>query len=68
MKGEFIINRFNHFSINELEIIKKAIITSIEKDQFQGEKLGQIKRLWAELDAELGEKRIQQYQSQSKSE
>lgn len=62
------MNRFNHFSINELEIIRKVMIASIEQDQFQGEKLGQIKRLWAELDAELQEKRIQQYQSQSKSE
>ena len=61
------MNRFDRFSINELEIIRKAIITSIEKDQFQGEKLGQIKRLWAELDDELMRKRIiHQYQRKNK--
>ena len=62
------MNRFDSFSINELEIIRKVIILSIEKKQFQGIKLGQLKRLWAELDDELMRKRIQQYQSQSKSE
>lgn len=52
------MNRFNNFDINELQIIRKTIIFSIKKNQFQGKELGKVNRLWAELDTDLENKMI----------
>ena len=54
-------NRFESFDIYTLEILRKAIIHSIKTDLFkekEDKELGDLKRVWAELDDELRRKRV----------
>ena len=54
-------NRFQSFDIHTLEILRKVIIHSIKTNLFKEKEdrdLGDLKRVWAELDDELRRKRI----------
>ena len=54
-------NRFQSFDIHSLEILRKVIIHSIKTNLFkekEDKELGDLKRVWAELDDELRRKRV----------
>lgn len=63
-------NRFQSFDIYTLEILRKAIIHSIKTGLFKEKEdkdLGDLKRVWAELDDELRRKRINNQKKEDKN-